>query len=385
MRPNTRGDKVSSQIKRILIVGAGMAGLTLAIALRRQGITPDIVERQPAWPVHGAGIYLLGNAMRALDSLGLAEEVARSGTPILSQTMLNDRGRKFTVIDTTSVWGGCGPCIGIRRADLQATLVNALGDLEVRFATTIKAISQNTQFATVQFSDGTHREYDLVVGADGIHSSVRKLMFGNTQPRFCGQVGWRFIVNCPKGISGWTLFAGSKQVFLLIPVGHGLAYCYADITVPHAIEDPVEGRLERLRTRFKGFASPVQEALSQITSSEQIHFGAIEDILQEPWSTGNVLLIGDGAHGTSPNMASGAAMAFEDALVLAREIATGASSAQVLSNYTDTRIGRIRWLHEQTHARDKIRKLPAMVRNLMSRFLAKAVYRKNYLPFLTEI
>jgi len=64
MRPNTRGDKVSSQIKRILIVGAGMAGLTLAIALRRQGITPDIVERQPAWPVHGAGIYLLGNAMR---------------------------------------------------------------------------------------------------------------------------------------------------------------------------------------------------------------------------------------------------------------------------------------------------------------------------------
>ena len=98
-----------------------------------------------------------------------------------------------------------------------------------------------------------------------------------------------------------------------------------------------------------------------------------------------MLLIGDGAHGTSPNMASGAAMAFEDALVLAREIATGASSAQVLSNYTDTRIGRIRWLHEQTHARDKIRKLPAMVRNLMSRFLAKAVYRKNYLPFLTEI
>jgi 2-polyprenyl-6-methoxyphenol hydroxylase-like FAD-dependent oxidoreductase len=159
---------VSSQIKRILIVGAGMAGLTLAIALRRQGITPDIVERQPAWPVHGAGIYLLGNAMRALDSLGLAEEVARSGTPILSQTMLNDRGRKFTVIDTTSVWGGCGPCIGIRRADLQATLVNALGDLEVRFGTTIEAISQNTQFATVQFSDETHREYDLVVGADGI-------------------------------------------------------------------------------------------------------------------------------------------------------------------------------------------------------------------------
>lgn len=374
-----------SQIKRVLIVGAGMAGLTLAISLRRQGITPDIVERQAAWPVHGAGIYLLGNAMRALGSLGLAEEVARNGTPILSQTILTDRGRKLTVIDTASVWAGCGPCIGIRRADLQAALVKALGDSEVRFSTTIEAISQNGQFATVQFNDGASRDYDLVVGADGIRSSVRKLVFGNTQPRFCGQVGWRFIVKCPQGISGWTLFAGSEQAFIIIPVGVGLAYCYSDLSVAHAIEDPIEGRLERLRSRFKGFAGPVQEALAQLTSSEQIHFGAIEDILQEPWSIGNTLLIGDAAHGTSPNMASGAAMAFEDALVLSRTIGAGVNSAQVISDYTEARIGRIRWLHEQTHARDRIRNLPTSVRNLMSRFLAKAVYRKNYLPFLTEI
>ena len=90
MRPNTRGDKVSSQIKRILIVGAGMAGLTLAIALRRQGITPDIVERQPAWPVHGAGIYLLGNAMRALDSLRdpLGHEGVSPGSVAVNQGFL---------------------------------------------------------------------------------------------------------------------------------------------------------------------------------------------------------------------------------------------------------------------------------------------------------
>jgi 2-polyprenyl-6-methoxyphenol hydroxylase-like FAD-dependent oxidoreductase len=385
MSSNSGSSKVSSQIKRVLIVGAGMAGLTLAISLRRQGITPDVVERQPAWPVHGAGIYLLGNAMRALGSLGIAEEVARNGTPILSQTLLTDRGRKLTVIDTASVWGACGPCIGIRRADLQATLVNALGDLEIRFATTIEAISQNGPSATVQFNDGTSQDYDLIVGADGIRSSVRKLMFGDTQPRFCGQVGWRFIVKCPGGIKGWTLFAGSKQAFIIIPVGHGLAYCYSDMTVPHAIEDPMEGRLERLRTRFEGFAAPVQEALAQLTSSEQIHFGAIEDILQEPWSTGNVLLIGDAAHGTSPNMASGAAMALEDALVLSRSIGSGAGSAQVISDYTDARVGRIRWLHEQTHARDRIRNLPTLVRNLMSGLLANAVYRRNYLPFLTQI
>jgi 2-heptyl-3-hydroxy-4(1H)-quinolone synthase len=279
--------------------------------------------------------------MRALGSLDLADEVKRNGTPILSQTILTDRGRKVATIDTASVWGNCGPCIGIRRADLQATLVRALGDSEVQFSSTVEAISQKDQIATVEFNDGTRRDYDLVVGADGIRSSVRSLRFGNTQPRFCGQVGWRFIVKCPASVSGWTLFMGNGQAFIIIPVGNGLAYCYSDITVPEAIEDPLEGRLERLRSRFKEFASPVQEALAQLTSSEQIHFGAIEDILQEPWGSGNVLLVGDAAHGTSPNMASGAAMAFEDALVLSRLISSGASATQVVSDYTGERSGRI--------------------------------------------
>jgi len=196
---------VTDQIKRVLIVGAGMAGLTLAISLKRQGVNFDIVERQPTWPTHGAGIYLLGNAMRALGSLDLADEVKRNGTPILSQTLLTDRGRKVATIDTASVWGNCGPCIGIRRADLQATLIKALGDSEVRFSSTVEAISQRDQVAAVEFNDGTRRDYDLVVGADGIRSSVRKLIFGNTEPRFCGQVGWRFIVKCPASVDGWTL------------------------------------------------------------------------------------------------------------------------------------------------------------------------------------
>jgi len=178
---------------------------------------------------------------------------------------------------------------------------------------------------------------------------------------------------------------GRGQAFLILPVGNGLAYCYSDITVPEAIEDPLEGRLERLRSRFKEFASPVQEALAHLTSSEQIHVGAIEDILQEPWGSGNVLLVGDAAHGTSPNMASGAAMAFEDALVLSKLIASGDSASQIISDYTDERSGRIRWLHEQTRGRDKVRNLPPLVRNLMTRFLANAFYRKNYGPFLAEL
>ena len=120
-------------------------------------------------------------------------------------------------------------------------------------------------------------------------------------------------------------------------------------------------------------------------TSDQIHYGVIEDILQEPWGIGNVLLIGDAAHATSPNMASGAAMAFEDALVLSRLIAAGRSAARVLGEYTRERMARIRWVHEQTHRRDRIRNLPSMIRDLMVRYLAKEVYGVNYAPLVAEL
>lgn len=373
------------RIERVLIVGAGMAGLTLAISLRHQGLNPDIVERQPTWPVHGAGIYLVGNAMRVLDSLQLANEVIQNGSAIQTQTLLDVRGRQLAVIDTESVWGNCGPCVGIRRASLQSILVKALGNAEVRFGTSVSALVQQQDCAAIKFSDGGEFVYDLVVGADGVRSSIRSLLFGNVKPRFCGQVGWRFLVRCPPSITGWTLFAGYRGVFLFIPVGGGQAYCYADAAVDKPFDDPLGGRLERLRSRFAPYASPVPEALAELQSSEQIHFGAIEDILQEPWGVGSSLLIGDAAHATSPNMASGAAMAFEDAQVLSNLIVSGREVAQVQSDYTAHRLKRVRWVHEQTHRRDRIRSLPPFVRDLLTRLLANKVYRANYAPLLEAL
>lgn len=373
------------KIERVLIVGAGMAGLTLAISLKRQGLDAKIVERQATWPVHGAGIYLVGNAMRALGSLNLAGDVLRDGALIKTQTLMNHRGKQLAVIDTESVWADCGPCVGIRRADLQSKLVDALGAAQVRFSATVTSLEQREDCAVVRFDDGQERTYDLVVGADGVRSSMRKLVFGSIQPRFTGQVGWRFLVQCPASITGWTLFAGDRGVFLFIPVGGGQAYCYADAVVAELLDDPLEGRLERLRSRFADYASPAPQALAELRTSDPIHFSAIEDILQEPWGSGNVLLIGDAAHATSPNMASGAAMASEDALALSRLIAAERNAAQVLEKYTSERITRIRWVHEQTHRRDRIRNLPSVVRDLMARYLAKSVYRANYAPLAAKL
>jgi 2-polyprenyl-6-methoxyphenol hydroxylase-like FAD-dependent oxidoreductase len=166
---------------------------------------------------------------------------------------------------------------------LQNKLVNALGEQaagsQLRFSTTVSSIKQRAQGALVRFDDGQEDVYDLVVGADGVRSSVRTLVFGSVQPRFCGQVGWRFLVPCPPSITGWTLYSGDRGVFIFIPVGHGQAYCYADAVVAEPPGDPIVGRLERLRSRFSTYASTVTQALAQLQTSEQVHFAAIDDIL----------------------------------------------------------------------------------------------------------
>jgi len=372
-------------LERVLIVGAGMAGLSLAIALRRQGINPEIVERQATWPTHGAGIYLVGNAMRSLRFLGVADDVLGKGSVIRTQTLMNDRGRKLAEIDTGNVWASCGPCVGVRRSDLQEALVKELGTANLRFSTTVDTLKQREEAVAVRFSDGTERDYDLVVGADGVRSSIRQQIFGESNPRFCGQVAWRFLARCPPSITGWTLFAGRHGAFLFIPVGGDQAYCYADAAVAEPMHDPIEGRVERLRSRFADYSSPVPEALAELKSPDQIHFGAIEEILQEPWATRNILLVGDSAHATSPNMASGAAMAFEDSLVLAKLIGSEREVGQVIDEYSNQRAARVRWVHEQTHRRDRIRSLPPVIRDLLTRYFAVRFYRANYGPLLAEI
>jgi FAD-dependent urate hydroxylase len=374
-----------ARTERILIVGAGMAGLLLAIALRRRGINPQILEQSPSWPVHGAGIYLVGNAMRALRSLGLAEDVLGRGSEIHTQTLLSARGRELAKIDTASVWACCGPCVGVRRGDLQEVLVRHLANADLRFSSTVEGLKQLEDGVVVRCSDGTERVYDLVVGADGVRSSIRQHLFGDSAPRFCGQVAWRFLVRCPPTITGWTVFGGRRGAFLFLPVGGDRAYCYADAMVPEAIDDPIEGRVDRLKIRFAGYPSPVPEALAELTSLHQIHFGAIEEVLQEPWSVPGVVLIGDAAHAVSPNMASGAAMAFEDSLVLARLIESGRGIGEVIGEYTRQRTARVRWVHEQTHSRDRIRKLPPLIRDPLTWLFADRVYRAHYTPLIVEV
>jgi 2-polyprenyl-6-methoxyphenol hydroxylase-like FAD-dependent oxidoreductase len=365
---------------RVLIVGAGIAGLSLAIALERRGIRAQVIERSAGQISEGAGLYLVGNATRALLALGVGERVILAGCPIRTQRIFNQNGRALAERDVETFWKECGPCLGVRRSRLHVALMDQAAHLPIRFGMALRSLQQSAEGVVVQTNEGAEEHYDLVVGADGIRSSVREMEFGASAPTFRGQVGWRFIAPVPEGMQGWSVFLGSGRTFLFVPLGDGEAYCYADLIVAHPFGDPTSGRLDRLKALFSDFAPPVRETLERMRETDTIHFAPIEEVRQATSARGRVVLIGDAAHAMSPNMASGAAMAFEDALVLAEVLGQRTPVPAALDEFARRRASRVGWIRSQTDRRDRMRSLPGPLRNMIIRFMWPRIYAANYRP-----
>ena len=357
---------------RILIVGAGIAGLSLARALAQRGLTADVVERSTEHRTTGAGLYLPANAVRVLDRLGLGAELAARARPVTRQHLLDQRGRALARFPVSAIWGDVGACYAISRSAVQEMLLAAVDSSWVRLGL---GVAKADTDGTVTFADGTQEEYDLVVGADGVGSAVRASVFPGSEPRFLNQVCWRFLAQDSTGLVAdgvWTAQLGSGgRGFLTLPLGDGQVYCYADL--PSA--EPAEPATD-WRGRFADFTGPVPALLEQ---GADAYFAPLQEIDDTTWATSRVILIGDAAHACSPSMAQGGAMALEDSLVLAELLADGAA---LPAAYNERRTERIRWVLEQNHRRDKARDLPAGLRNLMLRLAGERLYKANHSKLL---
>jgi len=354
---------------RVLIVGAGIAGLALARALDRRGLTGDVVERIPEWPSSGAGLYLPANAVRGLVALGIGPEVASRANPIRRQRFLTHRGRLLADIDVDRFWDGVGTCVAIHRAALHEVLREATGNAVVRLGTSVTGFEDGP---LVRFSDGSTSRYDVVVGADGVHSTVRRLALGGPTAGDVGQASWRFVARGFPDIRDWTVMLGRGRAFLTVALGDGDVYCYADVeTRARAAPDG------DWREMFSGFGEPVPRLLDHAADA---YFAPIEEVAAPAWTAQGIVLIGDAAHASSPNMAQGAAMAAEDALVLAELLATRRPVERVLSQYERRRRPHVEWVQAQTHRRDRMRSLHPIIRNLTLRLAGERIFRSNYRP-----
>ena len=178
----------------------------------------------------------------------------------------------------------------------------------------------------------------------------------------------------------WSVQLGRGVAFLAMPIGDGRVYCYAD-TSADSSPQPGDNVLGRLADLLAGFSPPVPSILDSLRPDEAVHVAPIEEVALDQWSSGSVLLVGDAAHATSPNMAEGAAMALEDGLVLAECLASegGRAGARRVPGAAPP---RTRWVRAQTHRRDRTRNLPPAVRNIVLRRWGSKIVHANYRPLL---
>ena len=352
-----------AKIETILVVGGGVAGLTTAAALHRQGFTTDLVERQQSWHALGAGFLVQANGMRMLRSLGLAAGVEDAGAVVRRWQFHDEQGEVLSETDLEALWGDVGPCIGIERSKLQRALLPGVGNLRCRLGTSVISVVQDDCRVLVGFSDGSTEDYDLVVGADGIRSTVRALALTAAAPSDLGAMNWRSIAQIrPVGLIGLQMHMGDGCVFGLVPMGAGRTYGFAYVIQPR-FHDPLEGRLDRLRNRFATFGGRVQEYLASLKRDDQVICSAMEWMELEKLYTGRVVLVGDAAHASSPMMGQGGNMAMEDACVLAEELRVAATVASALASYVSRRKARVEWVQHQSMAIGESLKMPSAVRN----------------------
>ncbi|TMV71066.1 salicylate hydroxylase, partial [Thioclava sp. BHET1] len=186
--------KMKEKAMKTLIVGEGLAGLAASLAFSRRGLEYDLVERSSEIRSEGAGIFLLGNAARALDQLGLLTQIKSISHQCRSQTIFDQSGRLLHRLDTGRFWGAVGPCLSISRPALHQALHQELGAERISTGKELVRILSEPKTHHVLFSDGTTGQYDLIVGADGIRSTTRSLLFpGLPGPRKLGQRCWRFV------------------------------------------------------------------------------------------------------------------------------------------------------------------------------------------------
>lgn len=362
----------------VLVVGGGVAGFGLARALVLRGVRCSLVERLAAPPQPGMGLNLPANAVRALAALGVADEVVDRGIRIRRREYRTAAGRSLFDIDEEAFWDTVGPSVCLRRGDLLDVLRAGTVGVNPRLGTAVVWAEPTDTAVRVQMQSGSVETYGFVVGADGVHSSIRRAVTDDdsARPSLMTQASWRFITPNP-GVDCWTVWSGRDGTLLLIPVDEQHVYGYASATRGGAAgEDP-----RWLAATFARFAEPVPSTVTAVLDGTgQLYYSPVEEIRAKRWSHGRLTIIGDAAHATAPVWAQGAALALEDSLVLANLLATRADWAGVGAEFERLRRPRVTHVQAATDKMSRLAALPSRLRDMLAPALGPRAYRGAYGP-----
>jgi 2-polyprenyl-6-methoxyphenol hydroxylase-like FAD-dependent oxidoreductase len=309
---------------RVVVVGAGISGLCVALALELAGIPVTVLERAPELQAIGGAITIWFNGVAGLDRLGLADEIDAVGSRLENQEMLDRRGRllfEIAVGELTTA-NGLRPPIVVRRSDLLQTLSQSLRDGTVQAGVAYEGHDEQADGLAVRLSTGESVYASVLVAADGIDSGIRRSLFPQAEPRYAGYQYLRAIpefedARVPPGRFTFTFGPGDR---FGINGANGWTYWFAVIVAAPGTGDSEAGRKADLLERFRDFPPPVCDFIEATeTAIGRVDIRDLDPL--ESWRSGRLTLLGDAAHATTPNLARGAGEAIEDAVALADELA----------------------------------------------------------------
>ena len=333
--------------RRVLVVGGGITGSVLALALAQKGIDVVLLEIRLELGGVGHGITLQGNALKAFNQIGVFDEIAEHGFPFDKLRMFAADGNEIVAMPAPPMGGAdVPPTMGALRSDVADVLarhVQAAG-VDVRLGTTVTAIEDNGDSVTATLSDGSTETVDLLVGADGIRSKVRSMIGIDIEPQTVGMGIWRVVAKRPDAMdSSGLYYGGPKYKAGYTPISENLCYAFL-----------LEGPLDRsfvgehpngnvLKEHGQGYGGVWGEVRDSIDDDAVVNYQYIEAInLEPPWYRGRCIVIGDAAHACPPLIAQGAAMCAEDAVVLAEMLSSGHGVDDVLPRFMQRRYPRVK-------------------------------------------
>lgn len=340
----------------IVIIGAGIAGCSAAVALAADGHRVRVLEKQDQWRFQSSGIFVYSNGLESLQDLGVLDDILAAGFAIPGglNAYFDHHGAPIVETRYPTARGGAVPAIvGIKRAELHRVLaarMQALG-VPVTLGTTVTAITDGADGAQVIPADGTRLDADLVIGADGLRSWTRDQVAPGIAPRYTGFGVWRSVHARPAALTEKIMLMGPAKRYGIMPISDDRLYTFGTVAHPAGTFIPEAEWPERMRAAFREFQGPAAPFLAALDENAEILFTAVEEVAMPlPWHRGRVLLIGDAAHASTPFMGQGGAMAMQDGVILAQVLAKSANLSAALALFGDLRFPVCQFVQDASRA-----------------------------------
>ncbi|MEZ4972491.1 MAG: FAD-dependent monooxygenase [Cyclobacteriaceae bacterium] len=365
-----------------LILGGGIAGLTCAIALQQKGIDAMVAEGAGEFRPAGAGITLAANAMKAYRYLGLDELITQAGNPLEYFEVLDRKGKTISAVHTNTLGDGTPP-VSIHRGTLHQVLLDRVKSDCILNGFRAKTIEQQENRYRVSFDNGEAITAEYVIAADGIRSIARNTVLPSSMLRYSGYTCWRGVAEndvalpLTKATETW----GTASRFGLVPIEGNKIYWFAVKNAPCGSERMKAYTREDIQRDFAHYHAPVEHIISQTPPEDIIHSDIYDLKPISQFAFGNMVLIGDAAHATTPNMGQGACQAIEDAVILADCITRHSVIAEAFKDFEQRRMERVHGIVNRSWTMGKVGQLQnnalAGMRNVLFRSLPSSLMRKQ--------